>query len=217
MGNKESRNHLIFRGSKADTNQAIDMVKSMIVWWFKHLGRGLNDSIASMLVNIKDVCIDTNHRKTVSQETWQPPAIGSLKFNVDGSIKGCPGMAGMGGVLQNHEGRVLGLFSLHMGCQNSNSVEIIAIHKAYEMCVSNSLFQNDEVIIVSDSKVATFWVNGVGFSNLKHVRTIYDVRTLINCHGNLKIIHNSRATISFTDMLAKRGSNNEGDMMFVGK
>ncbi|KAK2644832.1 hypothetical protein Ddye_020027 [Dipteronia dyeriana] len=163
--------------------------------------RSSNDSVKSMLVNIKDVYIDTNHRKTVSQETWQPPAKGTLKFNVDGSAKGCPGMAGMSVVLQNHVGRVLSLFSLHLGCQDSNSAEIMAVHMACEI----------------DSMVATSWVNGVGFCNLKHVRTIYDVRTMINCHGNLKIIHNPRATNFFLDMLAKRGSNNEGDMLFVGE
>ncbi|KAK3199930.1 hypothetical protein Dsin_023345 [Dipteronia sinensis] len=42
-----------------------------------------------------------------------------------------------------------------------------------------------------------------------HVRTIYDVRSMLSLHGNLKIIHNPRTSNSFADMLAKRGANNE--------
>ncbi|KAK3227160.1 hypothetical protein Dsin_007022, partial [Dipteronia sinensis] len=99
---------------------------------------------------------------------------------------------------------------------DGSAKEILAIHKACEMCVANPVFQEAEVTVVSDSMVATSWVNRVGFGSLKHVKTIYDVRSMINLHGNLKIIHAPRAQNSFADMLAKRGSNNERDLMFVG-
>ncbi|EOY25536.1 Uncharacterized protein TCM_026934 [Theobroma cacao] len=37
------------------------------------------------------------------QISWQPPATGELKFNVDGSAKGKPGLAGCGDILRNSE------------------------------------------------------------------------------------------------------------------
>ncbi|KAK3200760.1 hypothetical protein Dsin_024175 [Dipteronia sinensis] len=169
-----------------------------------------------MLLNIREASIDSKPMKKIYPAVWQPPNDGSLKFNVDGSARGCPGMAGMGGVLRNHCGRVLGLFSIHVGIQDSNSAEILAIHKACELCVTNPVFQSVEVIIVSDSMVAILWINVAGFGSLEHVRTIDDVRNMISYHGNLKIIHNPRASNSLADMLAKRGSNNEGDLMYMG-
>ncbi|KAK7309436.1 hypothetical protein RJT34_06161 [Clitoria ternatea] len=38
-----------------------------------------------------------------------------LKFNVDGSARGQPGVAGIRGVLGNHKGDILGIFSKHVG------------------------------------------------------------------------------------------------------
>ncbi|KAK3183781.1 hypothetical protein Dsin_031067 [Dipteronia sinensis] len=153
---------------------------------------------------------------SIVTKVWQPPTDGSLKFNVDRSARGCPGMAGMGGVLRNHYGRALDHFSIHMGIQDSNLAEILGFHKARQWCVTNPVLQSVEVIIVSDSMVAISWINDVGFGSLKHVRTIYDIRNMTSFHGNLKIIHNHRASNSFADMLAKRGSNNEGDLMYMG-
>ena len=78
------------------------------------------------------------------------------------------------------------------------------------------MFQKVEVIIVSDSMTAVSWVNGTGIASLKHVRWKYDVRSMITFHGNLKVIQNSRVSNLVTDMLVKKGSNNEGDFQILG-
>ncbi|KAK3188145.1 hypothetical protein Dsin_027706 [Dipteronia sinensis] len=53
----------------------------------------------------------------------RPPPSGIFKFNVDGSVRGSPGQAGMGGVLRNWNGTILCLFScfLDYGRVKSNS------------------------------------------------------------------------------------------------
>ncbi|KAK3226986.1 hypothetical protein Dsin_006848 [Dipteronia sinensis] len=212
----ETRNHLIFKGSKADSNQAIDMVKCRIVWWFKHIGRGSSETITSMLNNIKDVCIQSKPKKTgvawfMATSNARYPEVQCRRVGKRMSWDGRNGWR-----IAESLWRVLGLFSIHLGVHDSNTAEILAIHKACEMCVANPVFQETEVIIVSDSMVAISWVNGAGFGSLKHVRTIYDVRSMLSLHGNMKIIHNPRASNSFVDMLANMGTNNEGDLMFLG-
>ncbi|KAK3218627.1 hypothetical protein Dsin_012597 [Dipteronia sinensis] len=58
--------------------------------------------------------------------------------------------------------------------------------------------------------------NHCGIASFKHVNWIYDVRTISKIHGILKIVHNSRTTNSAAGMLAKKGSNNEGDFQLLG-
>lgn len=48
-------------------------------------------------------------------ERWSPPTMGILKFNVDVAGRGKTGLAGVGGVLHNHEGMTfLFLLSLEL-------------------------------------------------------------------------------------------------------
>ncbi|XVF48928.1 hypothetical protein PTKIN_Ptkin03bG0227800 [Pterospermum kingtungense] len=53
-----------------------------------------------------------------------------MPCNVDGSSFGKPGPAGIGGVLRNHVETELICFSKHVGMEDSNVAEIMAITKA---------------------------------------------------------------------------------------
>ena len=71
-----------------------------------------------------------------------------LKFNVDGTARGKPGLTGIDGVLRNSEGIVLAVFSKHVGCMESNEGEVLAIVHAIRMYVSSS-FQS-RLVMESD-------------------------------------------------------------------
>ena len=83
----------------------------------------------------------------------------NLKFNVDGSVKGKPGLADIGGVLRDSNGKILCLFSYYMGILDSNAAEIWAVKRAVDLCLSNSNLRGRNISIVSDSKVSVWWVN----------------------------------------------------------
>ena len=68
-------------------------------------------------------------------------------------------------------GKVICLFSLFTGVQDSNSAEIYAIHKACELCASIPSFVGRNIEIESNSKVAISWINNGGVGNLRHVST----------------------------------------------
>ncbi|KAK0598706.1 hypothetical protein LWI29_037228 [Acer saccharum] len=166
----EARNQLVFKGKEANSVYYTDLAKFRVAWWYKHYGKGSSESITSILLNLKDVCIDQVLKKNHNSDNWIPPAVGALKFNVDGSARGKPGAAGVGGVLRDSNGNVLCKFSAHIGVQDSNAAEITAIHKACSLCVSNAALLGKDIVIVSDSKVAVSWVNNVSFGNLSLLR-----------------------------------------------
>ncbi|KAK1587905.1 hypothetical protein Q3G72_018098 [Acer saccharum] len=113
----------------------------------------------------------------------------TILFNVDGSVRGSP---------------------------DSNTPEILAIHKACMLCTSSEAMDDREITIISDLKVAVAWVNNEGYGSIRNVTTIYDIRHMMKSCGNLSIIFNPRAANMFADMLAKKGSSSCGDFIAGG-
>ncbi|KAI9156673.1 hypothetical protein LWI28_010398 [Acer negundo] len=105
-------------------------------------------------------------------EEWVPPSFDSLIFNVDDSTRGSPGQVGIGGVLRDHRGKVLCLFSAQVGLQDAVSTEIMALAKACDLCMNKHEVLGKNITLISDSKIAVSWVKGQGIGNLTHVQTI---------------------------------------------
>ncbi|EOY12946.1 Uncharacterized protein TCM_031451 [Theobroma cacao] len=85
--------------------------------------------------------------------SWSPPPTGEFKFNVDSSAKGRPGLAGCGGVLQDSDGNVVGLFFYPIGLHDSNFAELMAILKALKFFAATP-YTSSPLIIEFDSRVA---------------------------------------------------------------
>ncbi|KAK3218345.1 hypothetical protein Dsin_012315 [Dipteronia sinensis] len=101
-----------------------------------------------------DLCVEEKRVNKALIKDWIPPLMDTLKFNVDGSARGSPGMAGIGGVMRDSRGKVVCLFSYFVGTTDSNSAEILAIKKEAELCHANPALRGRDISIVSDSKVA---------------------------------------------------------------
>ena len=157
--------------------------------------------------------MDKSPTKVIRSCDWNPLMDDDLMFNVDGSARGCPGSAGIGGVLRDHCGKVMGSFSRYIGNAEAITAEIIAIHQAAVLCANSQVLVGKDITIISDSKVVVSWVNGAGFGSLKHLNFIYDIRSLLSVLGRTVVIFNPRSTNCFADSLAKRGSNSEGDFI----
>ncbi|KAK3219540.1 hypothetical protein Dsin_013510 [Dipteronia sinensis] len=165
------------------------------------------DTISTILLNLKESCSEVRQSKTLRLEDWVPPPFDSLKFNVDGSARGTPGPAGIGGVLRDYTGRLLCTFSNHIGIQDANTAEILAIARACELCVSRPELKDRDIAIVSDSKVAVSWVNNDEIGSLKHLQVIYDIRNLMRRLGSVSVSYSARAANFVADSLAKKGSD----------
>ncbi|KAK3212638.1 hypothetical protein Dsin_017344 [Dipteronia sinensis] len=122
----------------------------------------------------------------------------------------------MGGVLRDSGGKVLCFFCWYLGIHDANTVEVHTIHKACSLCCTKEELKGRKITIVSDSKVAVSWINNAGIGSLKHIDFIFDIRGMLNEMGNTVVVFNSRASNSFADMLAKRGSTRTGDVVEWG-
>ncbi|KAK3206946.1 hypothetical protein Dsin_020992 [Dipteronia sinensis] len=183
----ESRNIKFFEGNEASISSAADLVKFRVGWWFKHHGKGSLEPITTILLNLRELCIDKGNVKPQHKEAWCPSGINGIKFNVDGSSR------------------------------DSNTTEILAIHKALELCVSRTELLGRDIVIASDSKVPVSWVNNSeAFGSLKHVDLIYDIKEFMKVLGGASVVFNPRHTNSCADNLAKMGSNLSGDRLEWG-
>ncbi|KAK2636400.1 hypothetical protein Ddye_031192 [Dipteronia dyeriana] len=166
------KNQVVFNSMSVSLDQAEDTVKFRVVWWFKHHAKGFNESISTMLLNIKELCIDDNTNKLRSNMEWTPPAFNRLKFNVDGSSLGKPGPAGIGGVLRDCKGKnikvvidskVVVSWVNNGGFGNVNHVDII-----YN--IRGCLYILDTTIVNFSSRDTNQMANGLakmGFSKMR--------------------------------------------------
>ncbi|KAK2652889.1 hypothetical protein Ddye_012745 [Dipteronia dyeriana] len=79
--------------------------------------------------------------------------------------------------------------------------------------IERIILGGNKIIIVSDPKVTVSWVNKEGFGSFIHVDDIYDICCKLRCMGDIIMVFNPRSLNSFVDMLAKRGSSQEGDTL----
>ncbi|KAK1575025.1 hypothetical protein Q3G72_001936 [Acer saccharum] len=158
----EIRNDVVFNQGASDFDRVIEMVKWRAAGWFKHFGQGSKCSVAFLMMNLKVGCVDSSKVKRMVKCGWKPPMVGSLKFNVDGSSRGNPGLSGIGGVLRNSDGDIVCLFSAPIGVGSAMDSEVQAILKACQMCVNELCPADVNITIECDSQAAVSCVNGAG-------------------------------------------------------
>ncbi|KAK0608412.1 hypothetical protein LWI29_030312 [Acer saccharum] len=203
-------------GKAACSSLALDSIKFRVVWWFKNFGFGSNEDITILLLDVGGRCVDKKPVKIVKPCSWSPPVDNDLFFNVDGSARGNPGKAGIGGVLRDASGKTLCLFSDSIGIADSILAEIIAIHRAVMLISSNQLYSHRRITILSDSKSVVSWINGVGFGNLSHVKLVYDIRQSILHRKSISIAFTPRGSNALADSLAKNGAVSIGERLEWG-
>ncbi|KAK3219671.1 hypothetical protein Dsin_013641 [Dipteronia sinensis] len=96
---------------------------------------------------------------------------------------------------------------------DSITAEIMVIHKEVEIVQASSSWCSCKMVISSDSMVAMSWVNSRYFGSLAHINTIYEIPNWLKLLGSAVVVFNLRASNSFTDSLAKKGSGNCGDFV----
>ncbi|KAL4302406.1 hypothetical protein GQ457_10G004110 [Hibiscus cannabinus] len=85
---------------------------------------------------------------------WKALEDGFVKFNVDATVKGGDGFAGIGGVLRDHTGKVVTRFSKLIGVSDSTSAKLQEILEACRHFASYPWFGVKSLIIESDSELA---------------------------------------------------------------
>ncbi|KAK2643497.1 hypothetical protein Ddye_025260 [Dipteronia dyeriana] len=112
--------------------------KSRVVWWFKNFGEGSKEDITILQLDVEGRCVDEKSVKFRKPTTWCPLLDNDLIFNVDGSVRGNPGQAGIGGVLRDTSGKILCLFStsiagfMPLNAKNVSGSLLVALFSAFQ-------------------------------------------------------------------------------------
>ena len=144
---------------------------------------------------------------------WSPPPIGRFKWNVDGSSLGKPGFLGIGGALRNHQGHILGIFSLPVGTLDSNIAELRVVVKSIELSASKCFLHHKHIIIESDSANVISWMNNPHNRPWMHSDLFSTVQKLTRLFGSITFSHVYRESNSLADCMAKQGVRRSSDFI----
>ncbi|XVF04122.1 hypothetical protein REPUB_Repub05bG0054800 [Reevesia pubescens] len=154
-----ARNDIVFNKKVFDLVQTICLIKYRVAAWLKAKWTNLKTLFEDIFRFLNLVVAPVQFKKPRIATNWSPPFKGFVKFNVDGSTIGKPGLAGIGGVLCDEFGVRLLVFSKAIRISDSNEAEFIAINEAFSMFVSSPWSKVYGLIVDSDSQVAVKWFN----------------------------------------------------------
>ncbi|KAK1583829.1 hypothetical protein Q3G72_027313 [Acer saccharum] len=179
-----------------------------VAWWFKHCGPGSPLSTAILMLNLKMGCVDTGKKQSRQSSRLIVQKAGEMIFKVDGSSRCNPGPVGIGGILRNHKGDTLCMFSESSGWGLASMAEVFAVLKACHLSESGSYTSYNQIFIECDSKEVVDWVNGVsGVGNMQLMGAVLDIReVLARCGQRVVVRHVAWHRNIAADFLAKLGA-----------
>ena len=134
------RNRRIFRGENLGIQQVwlriMGMIqetvkaKSEMVLPLEKRDAEMADRLGIQGLSLVLACVRRDRRakqKVQRMGGWLPPPVGFLKINTDGSSRGNPSPAGIGGIGRDSSGSVVFIFSANKGVQTVNRMEGLAI------------------------------------------------------------------------------------------
>lgn len=92
-----------------------------------------------------------NARTSSQTHNWQPPPDACLKLNFDGASRGNPGIAGIGGVIRNHQGNIIHIFYRSLGECTNNEAEFAAMEQGLRILRT---YRQGNFIVEGDSSLA---------------------------------------------------------------
>ncbi|XP_057836070.2 uncharacterized protein LOC131046358 [Cryptomeria japonica] len=147
---------------------------------------------------------------------WSPPPLGVLKINSDGSSRGNPGHAGIGGVGRDSSGDVQFIFSEYKGLHTNNLMEAQAILVAMEW--ANQLGWR-RIICESDSQVVVNLLKRQYMDNVSWQLALIVEQILTLCASleHVTFNHIPREWNGVADCLAKWASDHMHDWNLVDR
>lgn len=90
---------------------------------------------------------------------WLVPSMGCLKWNVHASFNRHLSRSAVGGVLRNHQGHFMCLFSNPIPLMEINSAEVSGIHRTISISWVDESLRGASITLESDSANAVSWCN----------------------------------------------------------
>lgn len=116
-------------------------------------------SVIDLLTSTGGLVCWTNVKSNRPYLYWIPPDNNSLKLNIDGFSKGKHKPTGIRGVLRDHFGVVISVFSYSKGNKDSNQVELFMVVKAIELSSSMNDFIGKNFLMEFYFSSMVNWMN----------------------------------------------------------
>lgn len=148
----KERNLRIFGDSSSTIKDLQDMVLLRIGWWISGWEDGFRHSPSDVQRNPR--CLDWSGGPSESGTIipkpsyipWSPPSMNILKWNVDASVALSDSCTTIDGVLRNHCGNFMCLFSSPIPFIEINCAEILAIHRAILISLHSNIITQKECV-----------------------------------------------------------------------
>ncbi|EOY15546.1 Uncharacterized protein TCM_034566 [Theobroma cacao] len=127
----KSKNKTVFQGKEWSTDQVLELARIRVATWVNAKWPREYPSALDVYRQPTIQCQLPKKGQERKGIQWDKPRYGQMKFNVDGAARGCPGPAGIGGILRDHRGEVKIIFSKLIGETDSKFAEMMAIKEAF--------------------------------------------------------------------------------------
>lgn len=207
----KERNARVFSQKSSTPEQLQHLVLLRLCWWIKWWSDPFPYSPEEVFRHPPCLrwggskCLKTTHLPNPSSAQWTPPPSCAIKWNVDASTSMNLSRSAVGGVLRNHLGVFMCLFSCLIPHMEINSAEVWVIHRAINIILSKDEFRRHEVIIESDSLNIVSWCNGNKGGPWNLSFQLNFIRNSLKKWMNISIIHKGRESNFVADSLAKLG------------
>ena len=136
--------------------------------------------------------------------SWEPPDEGWIMLQTDGAAKGCPGLAGAGGVFRDAQGRWMVGFAEYLGRCSAVKAELKAVFRGLRMAREMNFHK---LWIRLDSKPVVELLSSCGSGNSECHALIHQSKQLLSWSGwEIKISHCFREANQVADKLANLGA-----------
>ena len=132
-------NDVIFKQKIPDYDTMFFLIITRLCLWLKAIEPDFPYSSSDLLRFAEGLIRWTNSQTLSTGVTWSPSMTNRFKWNVDEYSIGKPDLSGIGGVLRNHHGILLGIFSLSVGILNSNVVELRTVSGGATMEIKGAI------------------------------------------------------------------------------
>ncbi|KAE8679585.1 NFU domain protein 1 [Hibiscus syriacus] len=152
-------NFIVFEGEKLDQIELFFLARVRLASWFLAKYKDISIPKDSL---ISDPSIGDSHSSYKFLKSsifpWCPPPIGFIKLNVDAATSSDWKKSGLGGILRDHLGAILGTFQESEGPSPPTLKELKAIQRGLVFVSSIQGREKFCLIVESDSRVAVDWI-----------------------------------------------------------
>ena len=142
---------------------------------------------------------------------WIPPPKGWSKLNFDGAARGNPGIAGVGIIINNDEGKWIVKKEESIVPTSNNLAQLSALEEGLKLCIELGLLK---IHIEGDSQIILNAIRKKTTPNWVLNSKLNNVINLMNNFEDIKIEHIYRERNLKDDGLANMGADGHNNLLF---